>query len=92
MNRFGGDAAAWGGAELRLALARIDVLLPGRLGIHSLYDAGRVWVSGERSRQWHSAWGGGIWLSLVQPKNVVAFTVARSAELTAFYVAAGFHY
>ena len=91
-NRFGGDAAAWGGAELRLALSRFNVLLPGQLGVHTLYDAGRVWAPGERSTKWHSAWGGGIWFSLVQPKNVVAVTVAQTRERTAFYVAAGFHY
>lgn len=91
-NRFGGDAAAWGGAELRVALTRFDIILPGRFGVHGLADAGRVFVRGERSTQWHSAVGGGVWFSLVQPKNVVAITITKSRERTGVYVGAGFAY
>ena len=89
-NRYAGDAAAWSSAELRLALTRFFVLLPGELGVFGLADAGRVFVDGETSEQWHSAVGGGVWVSLLQPANVFSISVASSSERTAVYVAAGF--
>src|SRR5204862_214290 len=48
-HRFAGDAAVFGNVELRLSLARFFVLVPGRLGIFGLGDAGRVYVSGQTS-------------------------------------------
>ena len=91
-NRYGGDVAIWGGTELRLAMGRFKVLLPGEWGIFGLADVGRVFLSGEQSAQWHPAFGGGMWLSMVQPKNLVSITVAGSRERTAVYVGAGFAY
>ena len=91
-NRYAGDAAAWGNAELRLALTRFFMLLPGELGVFGLADAGRVFVSGETSSQWHSAVGGGVWISLLQPANLFSVAVASSRERTAVYIAAGFAY
>ena len=91
-NRYAGDAAVWAGTELRLALTRFNVLLPGQLGIFGLADVGRVFVDGEQSSQWHPAFGGGVWLSMVQPKNLVSLTVASSRERTEIYVGMGFAY
>jgi hypothetical protein len=91
-NRYGGDLAAWGNAELRVRLGRVFVLVPSDLGVFALGDAGRVWVEGESSDRWHSAVGGGLWLSLVRPGNVLSLTVAKSPERTALYLAAGFAY
>ena len=91
-NRYAGDAAAWGNAELRLTLTRFFVLLPGDIGVLGLADAGRVFVSGEQSEQWHSAVGGGVWISLLQPANLLSVSVAKSRERTAVYFGAGFTY
>jgi hypothetical protein len=91
-NRYGGDAAAWGNAELRVRLGRVFVLVPSDLGVFALGDAGRVWMEGESSDRWHTAVGGGLWLSLVRPGNVLSLTVAKSPERTALYLAAGFAY
>ena len=91
-NRYSGDAAVWAGTELRLAMLRFNVLLPGELGIFGLADVGRVFVRGEQSSQWHQAFGGGVWMSMVQPKNLVSLTIARSRERTALYFGAGFAY
>jgi hypothetical protein len=89
-NRYAGDAAAWGNVELRLRLTPFFVVLPGELGVFGLADAGRVFVQGESSEQWHSAVGGGLWISLLRPANVLSVAVARSAERTAVYFGAGF--
>jgi hypothetical protein len=91
-NRFAGDAAAWGNAELRLSLARVSLLVPGRLGVFGLLDGGRVFVAGESSDRWHGAAGAGLWIALLQPANVLSIAVARSAERTAVYLGAGLAY
>jgi len=91
-NRYGGEAAAWGGSELRLRLGRHGILVPGDLGVFGLADAGRVFVDGESSDTWHTAAGGGVWLSFARPGNLLAVAVAASRERTALYVSAGFAY
>lgn len=91
-NRFGGDAAAWGNAELRLRVAKIFFPLPGHFGLLGLADAGRVFLEGESSDAWHTAFGGGIWLSFLQPSNTVNAAVAHSDDGVRIYVRAGFAY
>jgi hypothetical protein len=91
-NRYAGDAAVWGNAELRLALTPFFVILPGEFGVFGLADVGRVFVRGESSDRWHSAVGGGVWISLLQPANILSLAFARSAERTAIYLGAGFAY
>lgn len=59
-DRFAGDAAAWGGAELHLTLARLELLVRGDLGVFGLADAGRVWMDDLSPGGWHTAVGGGL--------------------------------
>lgn len=87
-HRYGGDASLYGNAELRLRLTRFFVVLPGELGIFGLADAGRVFVDGETSDRWHTAFGGGIWLSFLN-SAVLSAAIARSAERTGVYVGTG---
>jgi hypothetical protein len=89
-DRFSGDAALYGGGDLRLRLLRYGGPLPGDFGLLGLFDAGRVWLEGERSNRWHTAWGGGIWLSVIDASAVVSATVARGSERTALYLGLGF--
>lgn len=91
-NRYGGDAAAWGGAELRFKLMRAHILVPGEIGLTGLADVGRVWLRGETSDTWHSAVGGGLWWSFIRPSNLLSLTVAAGRERTALYLGAGFAY
>ncbi|PYQ45823.1 MAG: hypothetical protein DMF77_02975 [Acidobacteria bacterium] len=88
--RFGGDASLYGNAELRLALGRFMVLLPGEFGIFGLADAGRVFLEGESSHKWHTAAGGGVWFSFLSRRNTLSLAVATSEERTGLYVDAGF--
>ena len=88
--RFAGDAAVYGNAELRLALARVFIVLPAELGVFGLADAGRVYLGGETSDKWHTAAGGGIWLSFLNRDATFTLAVARSQERTGLYVRAGF--
>ena len=60
--RFAGDMAAFGGAELRTRLGRANLLVArGELGTIILADAGRVWWEDEESDRWHTGVGGGFW-------------------------------
>jgi hypothetical protein len=61
--RYAGDASAYGNAELRLGLGRATIVLPTDFGVFGLADVGRVFLEGENSDVWHSAFGGGIWLA-----------------------------
>jgi hypothetical protein len=89
--RFIGDAALYGSGELRLNLGASPVI-PGEWGLFGLGDVGRVYLDGESSSTWHHAWGGGLWLAIVERKNTVAFTYARSLEGGRIYATLGFHF
>jgi hypothetical protein len=88
--RFGGDAALYGNAELRTFLTDVFVVLPGELGVFALADAGRVFLDGESSDTWHSAFGGGLLLAFLDRANTVSIAYARSQERGGVYVRLGF--
>ncbi len=90
--RFAGTAAAWGNAELRVALGQFFLVLPGRFGVFALTDVGRVWASGEPSRAWHTGVGGGAWFAFLSRANTISAALVRSAERNGVYVRAGFAY
>jgi hypothetical protein len=90
VNRYAGDASAYGTAELRIPVAKVMLVLPADLGIFGLADAGRVFLEGETSDKWHSAFGGGLWLSFLSRDNTIAAAVAAGDERTGFYMQAGF--
>lgn len=73
--RFAGDAAAFGSAELRQPLGQVRLLVRGRLGVFALGDAGRVWMDGESPGDWHTNYGGGVWFETLGIP--VTFTYAR---------------
>lgn len=88
--RFAGEGAVYGNAELRLRIARVFIILPADLGVFGLADAGRVYLAGETSDKWHTAAGGGIWLSFLNRDATFTLAVATSQERTGLYVRAGF--
>ena len=90
VNRYAGDAAAYGSTELRFSLTRVTLLLPADLGLFGLADVGRVFLEGESSDKWHTAFGGGISLAYLNRANTLSVAVARGEEHTGVYVQAGF--
>ena len=91
--RFAGDAAIYGNAEFRFRLTRLRIIFPGDLGLFALGDAGRVYsdfdIPGRNTL--HTAFGGGVWLSLLAPENALSVAIARSDERrTGVYVRMGF--
>lgn len=76
--RFSGDAALSGGAELRVPLLPAELLVRGRLGVSLLADAGRVIHDGASPGGWHTATGAGVWFAT--PPAVLTLYVARGEE------------
>lgn len=91
-DRFGGDASVWGGADLRLKLARVAVILPMEFGVYGLADAGRVWLDGEDFDRWHTSYGGGVWLHALQPGLRGSVTLVWGDNRTVLYIGSGFHF
>jgi outer membrane translocation and assembly module TamA len=61
--RFAGENSLYHNAEARVHVLRIQTLLfTGDLGLLAFHDTGRVWLSGETSNEWHTGYGGGMWL------------------------------
>ncbi|HKT60846.1 MAG TPA: BamA/TamA family outer membrane protein, partial [Gemmatimonadales bacterium] len=91
--RYAGDAAVYGSAELRARLGRYFLVLPGTFGVFALADVGRVYFDGESSDKWHTGVGGGVWFAYLEPANTFSFAVARGDDhRTALYIRAGFAY
>ncbi len=90
--RFAGDAAVYGNAEVRARLGRFFVVLPGEFGVFALADVGRVYLDGEASDTWHTGVGGGLWFAYLDPANTISLAVARGDDRTALYLRAGFAY
>jgi hypothetical protein len=88
--RYAGDTAAFGNAELRLTLVDRGEAFLSRIGIFGLADGGRVWLPGESSDTWHYGYGGGVFVSVMKPENVWSLAVAQSEGRTRVYLLGGF--
>ena len=88
--RFAGDAAVLGSAELRVYLGRLLFIVPTDVGVFGLGDAGRVFRRGETSREWHTSWGGGLWLAPLRRSSTLQLSVATADSRVAFYAGIGF--
>lgn len=91
--RFAGDGSLLGTAELRLSLFNMNILLPERVGVFTFAETGRVFVKGEDSNLWHTGYGGGIFMFLLNRDITFRLTYARSKEIeNAFYFGTGFSF
>jgi hypothetical protein len=84
--RFAGDMMAFGGAELRLPLVRMNLIARGVFGVMGLMDAGRVWYQDESDGELHTGLGGGVFFHAIG--QTVTLTVA-SGERTSVHVGFG---
>jgi hypothetical protein len=87
--RYAGDASLFGGAQVRLDVARVLFIVPTDFGLLGLADIGRVYRRGEQSSRWHSGFGGGIWLAPLRRSSTAHFTVARAEGRTGIYFGVG---
>jgi hypothetical protein len=87
--RFAGQSELHANAELRTRVGRVNLLLvKGELGAIALADAGRVFVNGENSSQWHHAYGGGLWFGILD-RAAVASLVYAKGEIGVVYLTLG---
>lgn len=87
--RFAGDTAFHGTAELRLFLTRLRFLTLGDFGVLGFADAGRVYLDGVSPEGWHTAFGGGIWLGILGRANGISAVIANSEEGNRIHVTLG---
>ena len=76
--RYAGDASLYGTTELRIPIAQFQLIVPLRVGIVGLAQAGRVYDDGSSPGGWHTTTGGGIWFGR-RGGSAVA-TVASTTE------------
>jgi len=87
--RYAGDAAVWGGAELTLRLFEISVFAPSQVGLIGVADIGRVYLDGESSDKWHHGFGGGLYVASPRGQSAAGFIIARAEGRTRFYLRLG---
>ena len=80
----------FGNAELRLLLVKRERALVPRFGVFGLADVGRVFLEGESSDRWHTAFGGGLWIAIADPRHLASVAIATSEGHVRFYAQAGF--
>jgi hypothetical protein len=71
--RYRGESAATGSAEIRVPMGTVPLLVKWTSGVFALADVGRVWFDGRSPGGWHSGFGGGIWLSSLGQTFSVSF-------------------
>ena len=80
--RYAGDAALSGTAELQVSLAKFALVLPFNIGAFGFADAGRVYVKGNSPGGWHSATGIGFWLGILNPGTALTLELGEGRGLT----------
>ncbi len=88
--RFSGDASVYGRALLRIQLAKIKLIINGKIGLHGFAETGRVFTDSGNSKLWHPGYGGGVWLSYLDRAVNLVLTFAQSEESLRFYFTTGF--
>lgn len=88
--RYGGDAAVYGNADLRIYVSRFKIFLPGEWGVLGFADGGRIYLDGESSDTWHHGFGGGLWFAWLDRSNAFSLSYARSEGRGAIYFRGGF--
>ncbi|MDN5203902.1 BamA/TamA family outer membrane protein [Fulvivirgaceae bacterium BMA10] len=90
--RFAGESSFYSNTDIRIKLFGFrSYLFPGYFGIQGFYDVGRVWLDGENSSEWHSTYGGGIWVAPFRTA-VVSLSLGKSEEETLPLIGLGFFF
>ena len=88
--RFSGQSAMFGQAELRSYLSDIKLIIKGKLGINVFGELGRVFEKDNKSSKWHPSYGIGFWLSFLERELNVVTSVAFSPETFMIYTSTSF--
>jgi outer membrane protein assembly factor BamA len=88
--RYAGDALLYSAIELRSYLFPLKIIIPGRFGFTAFTETGRVYYSGEKSKKWHPAYGGGAWMSFLDHTFIANLSLANSSEDFIWYLTTDF--
>jgi len=86
--RFAGDASILAQFEARFYLTKLNIIIPGRFGLHVFSEIGRVFQRNITSDKWHPTYGGGFWMSFLDRAFTTSFSIGKSTERTSFYIRA----
>ncbi len=78
--RFAGDGSVMGSAEVRFKLFKMNFLFPETVGLFGFAESGRVFLKVEDSKTWHSSFGGGLFMHVINRDITLNFTFAHSKE------------
>ncbi|MBL0294836.1 MAG: metallophosphoesterase [Saprospiraceae bacterium] len=82
--RYSGNGLLYNNTDIRVKLYDIERgLIPFGIGILGFFDIGRVYLTDEKSKKWHSAYGAGIWFS---PLNTFVFTLTYQKSQESDYL------
>lgn len=70
--RFAGDTAVRGTAELQFSVLHFALLMPWEIGVYVYGDIGRVYVDGQSPGGWHDTTGVGFWIGVLNPSTSVS--------------------
>ena len=71
-NRFAGDGIVYHATDLRIKLFQGKGGLNSGYGIFGSFDYGRAFLEGENIEDWHTSFGGGLYLT---PLNMLGFKI-----------------
>lgn len=72
--RFTGKKSYFQNTDIRYSLRKMKTgLLPLAMGLYGGFDYGRVWIDNERSKRWHTSYGGGFFMNAT---DIMSLTVA----------------
>jgi outer membrane protein assembly factor BamA len=92
-DRFAGESAVFGSAEVRLRLGRAFLIIPGEIGVFGLADGGRVFVDSDTdSGDWQTNAGGGVFFAVLKRSTVISLGAAQGNEGARFYLGLGMGY
>ncbi len=62
--RFTGESYFYQTTDLKARIKRFTTsVFPVTFGTYGGFDYGRVWIDNDDSNQWHTSYGGGLWIS-----------------------------
>lgn len=91
--RFAGRESLLGAAELRIKLFTAPIFIPMIFIPFGFVESGRVFVKDDDSKRWHTGYGGGLAISIVNRDLTFSLSYAHSKERKSnFYFYTGFSF
>ena len=90
--RFTGEKSFVQSTDIRYCISSFKTrLIPLKLGLYSGFDYGKVWLNGDHSENWHTSYGGGLFLNLMD-KFTLNTSLFNANERLQFSVSSGWKF